>query len=134
MLVLAHTTACLHCVVLCRFVTAGKYSADQAASMAADAAKKAAAASRRGVFGSAAERFSSGSNCGANSAVAAAASGATAGGGACSALGPGAYDVDCGFARHVAAAAARPSPVSVHYMVPAPCNNARSSCKVSGLI
>ncbi|WIA38900.1 hypothetical protein OEZ86_002173 [Tetradesmus obliquus] len=88
----------------------GKYSADQAASMAADAAKKAAAASRRGVFGSAAERFSSGSNCGANSAVAAAASGATAGGGACSALGPGAYDVDCGVARHVAAAAARPSP------------------------
>jgi hypothetical protein len=96
---------------------AGNYSADQAASMAAEAAKKAANASRRGIFGSAAERFSSSSACGANNPVAAAASCIAASSGGCSPLGPGAYEVDCGVARHAAAAAARPSPVSTQLMM-----------------
>jgi hypothetical protein len=80
--------------------------------MAADAARKAAVASRRGVFGSAAERFRQGS-AGACSPVAPAAVVAAAGSGASSQLGPGAYEVDCGVAKRVAAAAARPSPVSL---------------------
>jgi hypothetical protein len=100
------------CVLHGALLAAGKYTADQAASMAADAAKKAAAASRRGVFGSAAERFSKGS-AGVSNQVAAAAIIPAAGSGSSSQLGPGAYEVDGGVAKRVAAAAARPSPVSL---------------------
>jgi hypothetical protein len=99
------------CIVLCLCAT-GKYTADQADSIAADAARKTAAASRRGVFGSAAERFMSGS-AGDSSPVAAAAGVTAAGSAASSQLGPGAYEVDCGVSTRVAAAAARPSPVSL---------------------
>lgn len=89
--------------------------------MAAEAARKAAAASKRGAFGSATDRFaaqSSGGGGGAEGPVAAVV--AAAGGGGAAAvgatrLGPGCCKVDCGVAKEVAAAAVRPSPVSAGY-------------------
>ncbi|KAF6262766.1 hypothetical protein COO60DRAFT_571321 [Scenedesmus sp. NREL 46B-D3] len=88
----------------------GKYTADQAVSMAADAARRAAAASRRGIFGSAAERFSSGISSAAISPGAAAGVMAGADGAAGSLVGSDACTIDCGAATCMAAAAARPSP------------------------
>lgn len=79
-------------------------------SLSSEVARKTAAASKRGAFGSASDRFAAAaagtSSSGADTALAAIA------GGTAAAVGPGQYQVNSGIARSVAAAAVRPSPVS----------------------
>jgi hypothetical protein len=82
----------------------GKYTTDQLLSMSAEAAKRAAAASRRGAFGTA---VSSGRSL----SVVDQALGF--GGSGPHVPGPGCYDVRVGLADSVAAAAVRPSAVSL---------------------
>lgn len=95
------------CVLYVR-LSAGKYTADQLMSMAADAARRAAAASKRGAFGSASrgrqQHHSVLDEC-------LGFGGAGGGSSSSSGPGPGCYNSKTGLAERVAAAAARPSAV-----------------------
>ena len=84
----------------------GKYTTYQLLSMSAEAAKRAAAASRRGAFGTA---VSSGRSL----SVVDQALGFGSSGSGPHVPGPGCYDVRVGLADSVAAAAVRPSAVSL---------------------